>query len=160
MSNTTVSFMQEIDVIHEAGLFQGRLGFERAIVLLEVGCRFFSNIQGLGQIRFPAGSISAVFEDIRQVLEHDSYLFNGLLRQVHGSVRSGVETGGKVIGVRPVTAVGSMASHQVLPFLGCAEKPPFTGRAERCGTPSVVEARARAVEPPRPVTQPLCSGRF
>ena len=38
------------NVIHEAGLFQGRLGFERAIILLEEGCEEFSNIQGLGQI--------------------------------------------------------------------------------------------------------------
>lgn len=60
-----------MNVIHEAGLFQGRLGFERAIVLLEEGCEEFSNIQGLGQIRFPAGNISAVFEEIRQVLERE-----------------------------------------------------------------------------------------
>lgn len=61
-----------MNVIHEVGLFQGRLGFERAIVLLEEGCQEFSNIQGLGQIRFPKGNISAIFEDIRQVLERES----------------------------------------------------------------------------------------
>lgn len=60
-----------MNVIHEVGLFQGRLGFERAIVLLEEGCQEFSNIQGLGQIRFPKGNISARFEDIRQVLEKE-----------------------------------------------------------------------------------------
>lgn len=60
-----------MNVIHEVGLFQGRLGFERAIVLLEEGCQEFSNIQGLGQIRFPAGNISAVFEDVRAVLERE-----------------------------------------------------------------------------------------
>jgi predicted nucleotide-binding protein len=59
------------NVIHEAGLFQGRLGFERAIILLEEGCEEFSNVQGLGQIRFPSGNISAVFEDIRRVLERE-----------------------------------------------------------------------------------------
>lgn len=59
------------NVIHEAGLFQGRLGFERAIILLEDSCEEFSNIQGLGQIRFPKGNISAVFEDIRRVLERE-----------------------------------------------------------------------------------------
>ncbi len=59
------------NVIHEAGLFQGRLGFERAIILLEEGCEEFSNIQGLGEIRFPKGNISAVFEDIRRVLERE-----------------------------------------------------------------------------------------
>jgi predicted nucleotide-binding protein len=59
------------NVIHEAGLFQGRLGFQRAILLLEHGCEEFSNVQGLGQIRFPKGNISAVFEDIRKVLERE-----------------------------------------------------------------------------------------
>lgn len=60
-----------MNVIHEVGLFQGRLGFGRAIVLLEEGCAEFSNIQGLGQIRFPEGNISAVFEQVRRVLERE-----------------------------------------------------------------------------------------
>lgn len=60
-----------MNVVHEVGLFQGRLGFERAIVLLEDGCEEFSNIQGLGQIRFPKGNISAIFEDVRTVLERE-----------------------------------------------------------------------------------------
>lgn len=59
------------NVIHEVGLFQGRLGFRKAIVLLEEGCSEFSNIVGLGQIRFPEGNISAVFEKIRKVLERE-----------------------------------------------------------------------------------------
>lgn len=44
------------NVIHEAGLFQGRLGFPRAIILLEEGCDEFSNIHGLGQLRYPRGN--------------------------------------------------------------------------------------------------------
>ena len=63
-----------MNVIHEAGLFQGRLGFTRAIVLLEDGCEQFSNIEGLGQIRFPAGNISAAFEEIRRVLEREGII--------------------------------------------------------------------------------------
>ena len=59
------------NVVHEIGLFQGRLGFNRAIVLLENGCEEFSNIRGLGQIRFPKGNISAKFEEIRIVLERE-----------------------------------------------------------------------------------------
>ena len=62
------------NVIHEAGLFQGRLGFERAIILLEEGCQEFSNIEGLGQIRFPKGNISAVFESVRRVLEREKII--------------------------------------------------------------------------------------
>lgn len=63
-----------MNVIHEVGLFQGRLGFTKAIVLLEEGCEEFSNIQGLGQIRFPAGRISAVFEQVREVLEREGLI--------------------------------------------------------------------------------------
>lgn len=63
-----------MNVIHEVGLFQGRLGFTKAIVLLEEGCEEFSNIQGLGQIRFPKGTISVKFEEIRQVLEREGVL--------------------------------------------------------------------------------------
>jgi predicted nucleotide-binding protein len=62
------------NVVHEAGLFQGRLGFARAIVLLEEGCEEFSNIQGLGQIRFPAGDIAASFDEVRGVLEREGFL--------------------------------------------------------------------------------------
>ncbi len=63
-----------MNVVHEAGLFQGRLGFNKAIVLLEEGCEEFSNIQGLGQVRFPQGNIAASFEEIRQVLEREGLL--------------------------------------------------------------------------------------
>lgn len=62
------------NVIHESGLFQGRLGFHRAIVLLEEGCAEFSNIQGLGQIRFGAGRIDETFEEVRRVLEREGII--------------------------------------------------------------------------------------
>jgi predicted nucleotide-binding protein len=68
------SWQARANVIHEAGLFQGRLGFERAIILLEEGCTEFSNIQGLTQIRFPKGRIDSRFEDIRRVLEREGIL--------------------------------------------------------------------------------------
>lgn len=63
-----------LNVVHEVGLFQGRLGFEKAIVLLEGGCEEFSNIHGLGQIRFPKGHISTAFEEIRRVLEREKII--------------------------------------------------------------------------------------
>jgi predicted nucleotide-binding protein len=62
------------NVIHEVGLFQGRLGFTKAIVLLEEGCTEFSNIHGLRQIRFPKQNVKAVFEDVRAVLEREGLL--------------------------------------------------------------------------------------
>lgn len=65
------SMHARMNVIHEVGLFQGRLGFTKAIVVLEEGCEEFSNIQGLGQIHFPKGNITAAFEEIRAVLERE-----------------------------------------------------------------------------------------
>lgn len=59
------------NVVHEVGLFQGRLGFRRAIVLLEIGCTSFSNIAGLTVIPFPSGHIATTFEQIRHVLERE-----------------------------------------------------------------------------------------
>ena len=70
-------FHPRLNVVHEAGLFQGRLGFKRAIVLLEEDCEEFSNIAGLGQIRFPKNTIKAAYEDIRQVLEREGLLSDG-----------------------------------------------------------------------------------
>ena len=51
-----------LNVVHEVGLFQGRLGFHRAIVLLEEGTSEFSNIHGIEQIRFK--NIREVFGDV------------------------------------------------------------------------------------------------
>jgi predicted nucleotide-binding protein len=62
------------NVIHEVGLFQGKLGFRKAIVLVEEECAEFSNIIGLSQIRFPPGRISACFEDVRRVLEREGII--------------------------------------------------------------------------------------
>lgn len=59
------------NVVHEAGLFHGRLGFERAIILLEDGCSEFSNIHGLTHIPFPKDHIEASFEAVRRVLERE-----------------------------------------------------------------------------------------
>lgn len=52
------------NVINEVGLFQARLGFNRAISLLEEGTVEFSNIQGTQQIRFRKGKIREVFGDV------------------------------------------------------------------------------------------------
>lgn len=52
------------NVIHEAGLFQGRLGFNRAIMLIEDGAKTFSNIQGIEQIRFSKDNIKETFGEV------------------------------------------------------------------------------------------------
>lgn len=52
------------NVIHELGLFQGRVGFTRTIALLEDGVNEFSNILGINQIRFSKGNIRETFGDV------------------------------------------------------------------------------------------------
>ena len=64
------------NVVHEIGLFQGRLGFKKAIVLLEEGCEEFSNILGLTCIRFPAGNIRESFADVKAVLQREGMLLS------------------------------------------------------------------------------------
>jgi len=59
------------NVVHEAGLFQGHLGFGRAIILLETGTEEFSNIAGLQQIRFSKGNIRETFGDVIAVLKRE-----------------------------------------------------------------------------------------
>ena len=55
-------------------LFQGKLDFEKAIILLEEGCKDFSNIHGITYIPFPKGNIRAAFEDVREVLKRERIL--------------------------------------------------------------------------------------
>ena len=62
------------NVIHEIGLFQAQLGYEKAIILREEGCEIFSNIQGITYIPFPKGNIEPAFEDIRGVLKREGMI--------------------------------------------------------------------------------------
>jgi len=59
------------NVIHEIGLFQGRLGFTKAIVLKEDGTEEFSNINGVQQIRFSKGNIKETFGDVLAVIKRE-----------------------------------------------------------------------------------------
>lgn len=58
------TFNARPNVVHETGLFQGRLGFSRAIVLLEEGTKEFSNLYGIQQLRFAKEKIREVFGDV------------------------------------------------------------------------------------------------
>ncbi|MFY9854269.1 MAG: nucleotide-binding protein [Terracidiphilus sp.] len=60
------------NVIHETGLFQGKLGFSRAIVLLEEGVEEFSNLAGIQHISFPKGHISETFGEVLAVIRRES----------------------------------------------------------------------------------------
>jgi len=52
----------------------GELGLERAVILLEEDGKEFSNIEGLGQIRFRRNDIRAKFDEIRRVLEREGII--------------------------------------------------------------------------------------
>lgn len=59
------------NVIHELGLFQGVLGFTRAIALLEEGVKEFSNILGINQIRFGKCNIRETFGDVLATIKRE-----------------------------------------------------------------------------------------
>jgi len=65
------TFRARQNVVHELGLFQGRLGFTKAVVLLEEGTQEFSNIAGVQQIRFPKTAIRQTFGDVLAVLKRE-----------------------------------------------------------------------------------------
>ena len=59
------------NVIHELGLFQGKLSFSRAIVLLEDGTSEFSNIHGIHQIRYTKNNIKETFGEVLATLKRE-----------------------------------------------------------------------------------------
>jgi predicted nucleotide-binding protein len=65
------SFNARQNVVHEAGLFQGRVGFRRAIVILEESTAEFSNIAGVQQLRYSKGSIRSIFGDVISTLNRE-----------------------------------------------------------------------------------------
>jgi len=56
------------NTIHETGLFQGKLGRKRAIVILEDGCNEYTNLAGIQQLRYSRGNIKEVFGDVISIL--------------------------------------------------------------------------------------------
>lgn len=59
------------NVVHEAGLFQGRLGFARAVMLIEEGVDDFSNIHGIQYIRFAKCNIKETFGEVVATLRRE-----------------------------------------------------------------------------------------
>ena len=57
------------NVIHEAGLFQGRLGFDRAVLLVQKGIEGFTNIDGLQYIPFSNDNIEETFYQLQRTLK-------------------------------------------------------------------------------------------
>ncbi len=62
------------NVIHEAGLFQGRLGFERVVILKQDSVEEFSNIAGLQYIPFSGDKIEQTFYELQRKLKKTGLL--------------------------------------------------------------------------------------
>lgn len=62
------------NVIHEAGLFQGKLGFKKAILLRQEGTEDFSNVAGLQYISFTGDKLEQTFWELQEVLKRENQL--------------------------------------------------------------------------------------
>ncbi len=57
------------NVIHEAGLFQGRLGFDKAVLLVQRGTEGFTNVDGLQYIPFTDDNVEEAFYPLQRALK-------------------------------------------------------------------------------------------
>jgi predicted nucleotide-binding protein len=62
------------NVVHEAGLFQGKLGFKKAIVLRQDGIEDLTNLDGLQYIGFSNENIEQTFYDLQRVLKREGII--------------------------------------------------------------------------------------
>ena len=62
------------NVVHEVGLFQGRLGFKRVALLYQEGVEGFSNIAGLQYVPFTGDKIDQAFWELRRVLVREGQI--------------------------------------------------------------------------------------
>jgi predicted nucleotide-binding protein len=60
-------------VVHETGLFQGRLGFSRAIIVRQRGCDAFSNVAGLQELHY-TDQIREAFGEVVAALRREEIL--------------------------------------------------------------------------------------
>lgn len=59
------------NVVHELGLFQGKLGFDRAIAVVEEGVEVFTNLDGVQQIRYDRGNVETTYGEILATLRRE-----------------------------------------------------------------------------------------
>jgi predicted nucleotide-binding protein len=64
-------FRARQNVVHETGLFQGRLGFSKAVVLMEEGVEGFSNLAGIQYIPFQKGHINGTFGEVLATIRRE-----------------------------------------------------------------------------------------
>jgi sugar/nucleoside kinase (ribokinase family) len=68
------NFRARQNVLHEIGLFQGRYGFEKVVLLIEDGVEKFSNVEGLQYIPFNGSQIEQTFHELERVLKREKFL--------------------------------------------------------------------------------------
>jgi predicted nucleotide-binding protein len=61
-------------VVHEIGLFQGRIGFKKSIIVMQKGVSTFSNIDGLTYIAYPRGKIEKAYAQITAALAREGII--------------------------------------------------------------------------------------
>ena len=62
------------NVVHEVGLFQGKLGFKKVALLLQAGIEDLSNLDGLQAIQFSGDNVQQTFHDLQRTLKREGYL--------------------------------------------------------------------------------------
>jgi hypothetical protein len=140
------------NVIHEAGLFQGRLGFERAIILLEDGCAEFSNIHGLTTIRFPKENIAPAFEEIRRALERETQKGSRAPQDLRTDIDAKISREEKE--AEDYIPYMTEVEREIIGYLLAHNQKMFTNRPD-CGNASTLLARGIvliAARPEQPVT--------
>ena len=76
------SFQARQNVIHEIGLFQGRLGFSRAVMVKDDGANSFSNVAGLTYISFRRGELRNAFNEVTRTLMREGLVDNVVAEEV------------------------------------------------------------------------------
>jgi sugar/nucleoside kinase (ribokinase family) len=61
------------NVIHEAGLFQGRHGFDRVLLLVDEDCDFHLDPIGLNVVRFPRRDLASGFWQISRMIRQQGF---------------------------------------------------------------------------------------
>ena len=64
------------DLVHQAGILQGRYGFKRVAILAEESCKTFTNIAGLIRLDFPPGQVETTFFELERMFQRE-----GLIRR-------------------------------------------------------------------------------
>lgn len=70
-STSTGALRARQNVIHEIGLFQGRLGFKKVALLEQDGTESFSNVDGLQTLRFPGHGIETTFPELERMMKRE-----------------------------------------------------------------------------------------